>query len=165
MRSVEEQIHKLAPDLPIDDIRTMQQLVHGIAGLFLFRMAATIAAIMGFLGLTLAIIGVYGVVSYSVSRRTHEIGIRVAIGASRNDILKLVYRQGLQLIGAGVGAGLLAAWALARAMASLLLNVSPADPGTFTGFAVLLTLVALAGCLIPARHATRIDPNSALRHE
>ena len=165
MRSVEEQIHKLAPDLPIDDIRTMQQLVQGIAGLFIFRLAATVAAIMGFLGLTLAIIGVYGVVSYSVSRRTHEIGIRVAIGASRNDILKLVCRQGFELIGAGVCAGLIAAWALARAMASLLLNVNPADPGTFTGFAVLLTLVALAGCLIPARHATRIDPNSALRHE
>src|SRR6516165_9363853 len=85
--SVEGRIHKLAPDLPIDDIRTMQQLVQGIAGLFIFRLAATVAAIMGFLGLTLAIIGVYGVVSYSVSRRTHEIGIRVAIGASRNDIL------------------------------------------------------------------------------
>jgi len=165
VRSVEEQIHKLAPDLPIDDIRTMQQLVHGIAGLFLFRMAATIAAIMGFLGLTLGIVGVYGVVSYSVSRRTHEIGVRIAVGANRNDILKLVCRQGLQLIGAGVGAGLLAAWALARAMASLLLNVSPADPGTFTGVAVLLTLVALAACLIPAGHATRIDPNSALRYE
>ena len=163
--SVEGRIHKLAPDLPIDDIRTMQQLVQGIAGLFIFRLAATVAAIMGFLGLTLAIIGVYGVVSYSVSRRTHEIGIRVAIGASRNDILKLVCRQGFELIGAGVCAGLIAAWALARAMASLLLNVNPADPGTFTGFAVLLTLVALAGCLIPARHATRIDPNSALRHE
>jgi len=165
VRSVEEQIHKLAPDLPIDDIRTMQQLVQGIGGLFVFRLAASVAASMGLLGLALAIVGVYGVVSYSVSRRTHEIGIRVAVGASRSDILKLVCRQGLQLIGAGVCAGLLAAWALARAMASLLLNVSPADPGTFTGVAVLLTLVALAACLIPARHATRIDPNSALRYE
>jgi putative ABC transport system permease protein len=163
--SVEEQIHKLAPDLPIDDIRTMQQLVQGIGGLFLFRLAATVAAITGFLGLTLAIVGVYGVVSYSVSRRTHEIGVRIAVGANRNDILKLVCWQGLQLIGAGVCVGLLAAWALARTMTSLLLNVSPADPGTFTRVAVLLTLVALAASLIPAYRATRIDPNSALRYE
>jgi predicted permease len=162
--SVEGRIHKLAPDLPIDDIRTMQQLVQGIAGLFIFRLAATVAAIMGFLGLTLAIIGVYGVVSYSVSRRTHEIGIRVAVGAGRNDILKLVCRQGLELIGAGVCAGLLAAWALARAVASLLLNVSPADPVTFVSVAALIILVALAACLIPAYRATRIDPNSALRY-
>jgi len=162
--TVEERIHKLAPDLPIDDIRTMQQLVQGIAGLFLFRLAATVAAVMGFLGLTLAIVGVYGVVSYSVSRRTHEIGIRVAVGAGRNDILKLVCRQGLELIGAGVCAGLLAAWALARAVASLLLNVSPADPVTFVSVAALIILVALAACLIPAYRATRIDPNSALRY-
>src|SRR5215472_12587973 len=104
----------------------------------------TVAAVMGLLGLTLAIVGVYGVVSYSVSRRTHEIGIRVAVGASRNDILKLVSRQGLALIGAGVCTGLLAAWALAHAMASLLLNVRSADPVTFASVAVLLTLVALA---------------------
>jgi len=162
--TVEERIHTLAPDLPIDDIRTMQQLVQGIAGLFLFRLAATVAAVMGFLGLTLAIVGVYGVVSYSVSRRTHEIGIRVAVGAGRNDILKLVCRQGLELIGAGVCAGLLAAWALARAVVSLLLNVSPADPVTFVSVAALIILVALAACLIPAYRATRIDPNSALRY-
>lgn len=163
--SVEERIHKLAPDLPIDDIRTMQQLVQGIAGLFLFRLAATVAAVMGVLGLTLAIVGVYGVVSYSVSRRTHEIGIRVAVGASRNDILKLIWKQGLSLIGAGVCAGLLAAWGLARAMASLLLNVSSADPVTFASVAVAIILVALAACLIPAYRATCIDPNSALRYE
>jgi putative ABC transport system permease protein len=163
---VEEQIHKLAPDLPIDDIRTMQQLVHGIAGLFLFRTAATIAAIMGFLGLTLGIVGVYGVVSYSVSRRTHEIGVRIAVGANRNDILKLVCRQGLQLIGAGVGAGLLAAWALARAMASLLLTkCQPCRPGNIHR-RCRLAHVGCTGCsLIPAGHATRIDPNSALRYE
>jgi len=107
---------------------------------------------------------VYGVVSYSVSRRTHEIGIRVAVGAGRNDILKLVCRQGLELIGAGVCAGLLAAWALARAVASLLLNVRPADPVTFVSVAAFIILVALAACLIPAYRATRIDPNSALRY-
>jgi predicted permease len=163
--SVQERIHKLAPDLPIQDVRTMQQMIQGIGGLFLFRLAGTVAAIMGFLGLTLAIVGVYGVVSYAVSRRRHEIGVRVAVGASRNDILKLVCKQGLQLIAAGVCAGLLGAWVLARAMASLLLNVSPADPVTFASVAALLTLVALIACLIPAHRATHIDPNSALRYE
>lgn len=163
--SVEEQIHKLAPDLPIDDIRTMQQLVHGIAGLFLFRLAASVAAIMGFLGLALAIVGVYGVVSYTVSQRTHEIGIRMALGAGSNDILKLVSRQGFRLVGVGVGVGLLGTWALTRAMASLLVGVSANDPITFFIVAVLLALVALAACLIPAHRATHIDPNSALRYE
>lgn len=163
--SVEEQIHKLAPDLPIDDIRTMQQLVQGIAGLFLFRLAATVAAIMGFLGLVLAIVGVYGVVSYSVSQRTHEIGIRMALGAGSNHILKLVSRQGFRLVGVGVGVGLLAAWALARAMTNLLVGVDHSDPMTFLAVAVLLTLVALAACVIPARRATRVDPMIALRYE
>ena len=94
-----------------------------------------------------------------------KLAFALLLERNRNDILKLVCRQGLQLIAAGVCAGLLAAWTLARAMASILLNVSPADPLTFTSVAVLLTLVALAACLIPARRATRIDPNSALRHE
>lgn len=163
--SVEEQIHKLAPDLPIDDIRTMQQLVQGIAGLFLFRLAATVAAIMGFLGLVLAIIGVYGVISYSVSQRTHEIGIRMALGAGSRDILKLVSAQGLRLVGFGAAVGLLAAWALTRAMTSLLVGVTAADPITFATVAVLLTLVALAACLVPARRATHVDPMVALRYE
>jgi putative ABC transport system permease protein len=110
INSVQGQIHKLAPDLPIDDIRTMEQLVHGLAGLFLFRLAASVAAILGALGLALAIVGVYGVVSYSVSQRTREIGIRMALGAGNSEILKLVSRQGLVLIGVGVGMGLFLAW-------------------------------------------------------
>jgi putative ABC transport system permease protein len=162
---VEEEIHKLDPDLPIDDIRTMQQLVQGIGGLFLFRLAATVAAIMGFLGLVLAIVGVYGVISYSVSQRTHEIGIRMALGAGRAEILKLISGRGLRLVGVGVAVGLVAAWALSRAMNSLLVGVNAADPITFGTVAVLLTLVALAACLVPIRRATRVDPMIALRYE
>jgi predicted permease len=165
IKSVQGQIHLLAPDLPIDDIRTMQQLVHGLAGLFLFRLAAAVAAIMGSLGLLLAIVGVYGVLSYSVTQRTHEIGIRLALGASRGDILKLVSRQGLGLIAVGAVVGLLAAWALTRSMTNLLIGVSPTDPLTFASLALLLTLVALAACYIPARRATRVDPMIALRYE
>src|SRR5215469_1643545 len=162
---VEEVIHKLDPDLPIDDIRTMQQLVQGIGGLFLFRLAATVAAIMGFLGLVLAIVGVYGVICYSVSQRTNEIGIRMALGAGRAEILKLVSGRGLRLVGVGVAVGLVAAWALSRAMNSLLVGVNAADPITFGTVAVLLILVALAACLVPARRATRVDPMVALRYE
>ena len=163
--SVEEQVHKLAPDLPIDDIRTMQQLVQGIARLFLFWLAATVAAVMGFLGLVLAIIGVYGVISYSVSQRTNEIGIRMALGAGSRDILKLVSAQSLRLVGFGVAVGLLVAWALSRAMTSLLVGVSASDPITFVSVAVLLAVVALVACYVPARRAARVDPMVALRYQ
>jgi len=163
--SVENLIHKLDPDLPIDDIRSMQQLVQGIGGLFLFRLAASVAAIIGFLGLVLAIVGVYGVISYSVSQRTYEIGIRMALGAGRAAILKLVSGRGLRLVGVGVVVGLVAAWALSRAMKSLLVGVNAADPITFGTAAVLLTLVALAACLVPARRATKVDAIVALRYE
>ena len=164
-KNVEEQVHKLAPDLPIDDIRTIQQLVQGLGGLFLFRLAATVAAVMGLLGLVLAIVGVYGVVSYSASQRTHEIGIRMALGARRGDILKLISAQGLRMMGFGVAAGLLAACALSHAMKSLLVGVDASDPITFVTVAVLLALVALAACLVPARRAARIDPMVSLHYE
>jgi ABC-type antimicrobial peptide transport system permease subunit len=165
MSSVQDEIHKLAPDLPIDDMRTMQLMVHGLGGLFLFRLAASVSAIMGSLGLLLAVIGVYGVVSYSVSQRTREIGIRMALGAKSNDILKLASRRGLMLVGAGVGTGLLSAWALTRTMSSLLLGISATDAATFVTFAVLLALVALVASYIPSRRATKVDPMVALRYE
>ena len=162
---VQEEIHKLDPNLPVEDARTMQQTVHGLAGLFLFRLAASLAGVMGALGLTLAVVGVYGVVSFAVSRRTHEFGIRLALGAERSDILKLALRQGLGLVAAGLVAGLLFAWALTHTMVRLLIGVSATDPMTYAIVVVLLSAVALAASCTPARRATKVDPMVALRYE
>jgi predicted permease len=162
---VQGEIRKLAPDLPVIDARTMEQAIHGLGGLFIFRLAASLAAVMGILGLTLAVVGVYGVVSFAVSRRTHEIGIRMALGAERRDILRLTLRQGLGLVIIGVVAGLIVAWGLTRAMSKLLIGVRPSDPATYLTVAILLSAVALLASYIPARRATKLDPMVALRYE
>jgi len=165
IQNVQQEINKLAPDLPAIDIHTMDQTVQGLAGMFIFRLAEALAATMGILGLVLAVVGVYGVVSFSVTRRTQEIGIRIALGAERGDIIKLVSRHGLRLVVAGVGAGAVVALVLTRAMGKLLMGVSAADPATYAVVATLLSAVALLACYIPARRATRVDPMVALRCE
>jgi ABC-type antimicrobial peptide transport system permease subunit len=120
---------------------------------------------MGILGLTLAVVGVYGVVSFAVSQRRHEIGIRMTLGAERLDILKLALCQGLVLVVTGVLTGLGVAWALTRVMSQLLIDVSPNDFPTYAIISILLSAVALAACYIPARRATKVDPMVALRYE
>jgi predicted permease len=162
---VQAQIRALAPDLPTIDVSSMQRVVQGLAGFFVFRLAASLAATLGMLGLTLAVVGLYGVVAFGVTRRTREIGVRMALGASRDQILKLVLGQGMKLTIAGVAAGLLVALLLTRAIARLLVGVSAADPATYLAVATLLSGVTLPACWIPARRATRVDPMIALRYE
>ena len=163
--AVQEQVRALAPDLPIIDISTMQQTVRGLGGLFIFRLAASLSAALGFLGLALAVIGVYGIVSFGIIQRTREMGIRMALGASRSDILKLALGSGLALISYGVILGIISAWVVTRVIGKLLIGVSGTDPAAYATAAVMISAVALFACWIPAHRATQVDPLVALRYE
>jgi putative ABC transport system permease protein len=164
-RSVEEVIHSIAPTMPISGIRTMSRAVRGINGLLLFEIAAGLAGALGFLGLVLAVVGVYGVMSYSVSRRTSEIGIRMALGAQPGQVLAMICRQGAIVVGFGLLAGLAGAFAIGRLLSDFLVGVTPNDPVTYIGVSLLLASIALLASYLPARRGTCIDPMVALRHE
>lgn len=158
-------VRELDPGLPMYDVMTMEQALAGANGYFLFQMGAAFAGALGALGLLLAIVGVYGVVSYGASQRQHEIGIRLALGAQSRSVLRLIINQAVILVAIGVGVGVLLALAVSRLLASLLVGVPSHDPLTFASVSALLLVVALVACYLPARHATKIDPLVALRHE
>jgi predicted permease len=162
---VQREILAMDASAPIEEIQTMKESLGGTLGYFIFRLGASLAASMGLLGLLLAIVGVYGVVSYAATQRTQEIGIRMALGASPRQVLSLLLRQGAQLVAAGLVFGLAGAWALARAMSFMFVGVSPSDPLTYFSVATLLSIITLLACWIPARRAMRVDPMVALRYE
>jgi putative ABC transport system permease protein len=150
-------------DQPIIRVATMDDLLAESASER--RFALTLFETFGLVALALAATGTYGVLSGSVTERTREIGVRLALGAQRRDVLVLILRQGVKLTISGVGIGLVAAWAVTRLLTSLLYDVSATDPLIFGGVALLLTIVALLACYLPARRATKVDPLVALRHE
>ena len=161
--SLRAELTSMDKSLPVYAVKPMTEYVGDSLARRRFNMVLLSA--FGGVALVLAAVGIYGVISYSVIQRTHEMGIRMAIGAQRSDVLKLVVRQAMILALAGVVIGLLASWALTRLIKSLLFNVSVTDPLTFAVIAVLMILIALLACLIPARRATKVDPLVALRYE
>jgi predicted permease len=160
----EKAIHELAPQLPIFQVQTMRQGLYTMNGLLLFQIGASLAAIMGGLGLTLAVIGLYGVVSYAVGRRIHEIGLRMALGASRGSVFRMIYRQSIVIVAIGLGFGLVLALLVARAVRGLV-TVSVWDPATYVIVGTVLAMAALASCYFPARYATTVEPMVALRED
>src|SRR6266480_3354157 len=160
---VRAQIQSLDPNLAITNVQTISEIMD--QGLWAPRMGAALLTLFGGLALVLAAIGVYGVLSYSVNQQTREIGIRMAMGAERAHVLRLVVGQGLRLAGVGVLLGVIVAVAVMRQLSGLLFGISAYDPMTFAAVAVLLVLVAFLACYIPARRASCVDPLVALRHE
>jgi predicted permease len=157
-------LQELAPGIPVS-VKTMEQDLQGLNGYLFFKLGAQLSGTLGLLGLILAVVGVYSVVSYAAAQRTHEIGIRMALGADRSEVLKMVLTRSVLLIAAGVAIGMVISFAGARALASFLVGISPSDPLTFLGVMALLLSVGLAACVVPAYRATRVDPLVALRYE
>jgi len=157
-------VSALDQGMPVYDLKTMNTHLSGMTLLFV-RVGAALVGVFGLLGLLLAVVGLYGVIAHSVSQRTHEIGIRIALGAQTDDVLRMVLKQGMFLTLVGVASGLAAAFAVTRLMSSLLYGVSTNDPLTFSLVPLLLASVALLACYVPARRATRVDPMVALRAE
>jgi putative ABC transport system permease protein len=161
--SIRRAVASIDKDQPIFSIATMQELVDNSVSTR--RVTLILLALFSGLALVLAAIGIYGVISYSVAQRTHEIGIRMALGAERGGVLRMILAQGAKIAGAGVAIGMAASFGLTRLMSKLLFSVSAADPVTFAAVALGLILVALLACYIPARRALRVDPIIALRYE
>ena len=162
---MERIVRSLDPDLPVYDQMPMTEALNGGNGFFLLRLGALFAGALGGLSLLLATIGVYGVISYVTSQRTHEVGIRMALGAQKSQILSLVLRQGIVLVGIGLLIGIGVSLGAAQLLRGLFFQISSFDPVTFGGVCFLLAGVAAIACYLPSRRATRVDPLIALRHD
>jgi putative ABC transport system permease protein len=163
VQAVRDEVRQVDRNQPLARVRTMEDVIAESVAPRRFSMSLLSGFAM--LALFLAAIGIYGVIAYSVTQRTHEIGIRMALGAGHGDVLRLVVGQGLKPVGMGVALGLIAAWPLTRLLSGLLFQVSATDPWTFAGIPLLLAGVALCACYLPARRAARVDPLTALRFE
>ena len=163
LEEVKKQVWSVDSQIPVSDVHSMEDLLSD--SLVRQRFNMLLLGFFAALALILAAVGIYGMMAYRVGQRAHEIGIRMAIGAEGRDILRMVITDGGKLALVGIAFGTVGAIALTRLMISLLFEVTPTDPATFAAVAILLAIVALAACYIPARRATRVDPMTALRYE
>lgn len=163
--SVRQLVRSMEPNMPVSEIRTMTQALDTPSGYMLFRLAAVLAGMLGLMGFVLAIVGVYGVISYSAAQRTREIGIRIALGAQSSQVLRVVLRQAFFIVGVGLAIGTGLSLAIGRVVRGFLMDVGGADPVTFLVVSGILAIVALSACLIPALRSTHVDPMVALRYE
>ena len=165
VRDIRAAIRSLSPDMAVFDVQDMTQALQSKDGLLVYEFGAVLASALGILGLVLAVIGVYGVISYSTSQREKEIGIRMAVGARPAQVLRLVLWEGAVIAAVGTSLGTLAMIWIARFLSGFLVDVSPRDPFTYAGAAAILSVMAALACYLPARRAARVDPTVALRHE
>jgi ABC-type antimicrobial peptide transport system permease subunit len=163
VKSVREAVREVDPDLPVSNATTQAEAVEG--RLAQEKLFARAYALFGLLALALASIGLFGLMSYSVARRTAEIGIRMALGARRSDVVSMVLRESMTMVGVGIGVGVAAAIAGSRLVATLLFGLAPTDPLTIAAAVVLMVAVSLMAGYLPARRAARVDPMVALRYE
>jgi len=160
---VRQAIHQIDANLPITHVTTLAEQVSNSMGPQ--RLISVLTGFFGIVGLALACVGLYGIMAYNVARRTHELGVRMALGAQKGEILKMIMGRGLRLTLIGLAIGAAGALALTRLMTNLLYGVRPSDPLTFIAVSLLLAIVALLACYIPARRAMKVDPMVALRYE